>query len=597
MPSPFPLRHLVLLLIVAGVMFFLGLGRLPLIEPDEGRNAEVAREMLATGDLITPHFDTFVYLDKPAVYFWLVAGSFRLWGLDEWAARFPSALMALGTMLLTWFLARRMYGGSAGVRAGIIMATTPLVIALSRFVIFDMTLVCLETAALVCFWLATASDYRRAWLEVGMFAAMGVATITKGPVGFLIPLLSILAYQALRGRLGELKRLRWGLGLAVFLAAVLPWFIAVSLRHPDFPRYALWQESLERFATSSAHRGGSYLYYLPVYLAGFFPWSFFLLLAGGNRLRRRRELRQEAHKPALFLLAWAGVVFVFFTLSHSKLPGYFLPAVVPLSILMARVWEAVETSATGRRPDWLTAGFAALIGLGLLTAAAPQAFRLAAVQMRASEKLHPAVLALLTPSLLYTGLILVALGIVGRNLAARLGPRRLSASAFALLALTVPLLLVRWWKPLRLYATTSSSRQLARTILASPEKDLPIFGYYCFRTSLMFYLRRPVGLVTTDGSELTSNYIPRQLGELRRQAGPGTAEPLLLEAADLRALDSSRGTLVMVRNRDVLKLSRTVPGLEPLWAEWQYSVWEIPPGRRAAASRGDAGVSGERPGP
>jgi 4-amino-4-deoxy-L-arabinose transferase-like glycosyltransferase len=577
-------RQLLFLVAVAGILFFAGLGRLPLLEPDEGRNAEVAREMLTSGNLITPHFNTLVYLDKPAVYFWLVAASFRLWGVTEWAARFPSALMALATMLLTWFLARRMFGGAAGLRAGIMLATTPLVLAYSRLVIFDMTLAFLVTVAMASFWFAAASGYRRPWLDVILFAAMGLATITKGPVGFLLPLLSILAYQAARGQFRELKRLRWGLGLVVFLAAALPWFIAVSVRNPDFPRYALWEESLKRFATGSTRRGGSFFYYVPVYLGGFFPWSLFLLFAGWNRLKRWRELRQETHKPVVFLLAWAVVIFVFFSISRSKLPGYFLPATVPLSLLMAKVWEEMGTEGAQPRPDWLTAGFAALIGLGLVTTAAPQAFRFATVQVALTEKIHPTVVALMKPSLFYSGLILVALGFFGRNLAARRTGKTLAVVSLTLLALTAPLLLVRWIEPLRIHAATLSSRQLARTILGSSEKDLPLYGYYCFRTSLPFYLRRPVGLVTADASELTSNYVSARLPELRRQAprvapaSPVDPEPLLIDGTDLRARArySPKAMLVMVRNRDVRKLSQAVPQMEPLWNDWEYSVWKIP---------------------
>lgn len=586
------MRHLLVLLAVAAVVFFAGLGRLPLLEPDEGRNAEVAREMLVSGDWVTPRFNTLTYLDKPVVYFWLVAAAFRLAGVTEWAARFPSALMALATLLLTWFLARRMFGDSAGLRAGIILATCPLVMAFARLVIFDMTLVFLVTVAMVCFWLEQASDFRRPWLDVAMFASMGLATITKGPVGFLLPLLSVLAYQALRRRFGELKRLRWGLGLAVFLAVTLPWFIAVCIQNPDFARYAFWQESLLRFATGSARRGGSVLYYVPVYLLGFFPWSFFLLFAGGNRLKRWKELGQETHKALLFLLVWAGVIFVFFTISRSKLPAYFLPASVPLGILMAQVWAGVGAEEEGRRPDWLTAGFAALIGLGLLVAVAPQMFPFAAITTRLGEKLAPAFVTLLRPSILYSGLILVALGIVGRNLAARLRGKALAMATFTLLALTAPSLVVRWWVPLKVYAASSSSRQLAQTILKSPEKDLPLYGYYCFRTSLGFYLRRPVGLLTTDGGEMTSNYVSSRLRTRGLQAWRtdlrphpklgGPADGLLIDGQDLRARarPSSAPMLIMVRNRDVGELAQAVPQLEPLWNDWAYSIWKVPAGNK-----------------
>ena len=273
-----------LLLFAAAVLFFVGLGRLPLIEPDEGRNAEVGREMAASGDWITPHYNGFVYLDKPAVFFWMVAASFKTLGVSEGAARFPSALMALATMLLVWFLARRMFGDSPGLRAGLIFAACPLAFVLAREVIFDMTLTLLVTIAMTAFWVLEEGGFRGRWLNALMFAAMGKAIITKGFVGVLIPLVAILIYEAARGQWREWLRLRWGWGLLILLAVALPWFIAVSLRNPDFPRYAFWNESLKRFTTGASHRGGGIFYYIPVFLGGFFPWSFFLLLAGWNRL-------------------------------------------------------------------------------------------------------------------------------------------------------------------------------------------------------------------------------------------------------------------------------------------------------------------------
>jgi 4-amino-4-deoxy-L-arabinose transferase-like glycosyltransferase len=600
--SPFPLRHILLLMIVAACMFFAGLGRLPLLEPDEGRNAEVAREMLVAGDWITPHYNTLTYLDKPAVYFWLVAGSFKLAGISEWAARFPSALMALGTMLLTWLLARKMLGDSAGFRAALVWATMPLAIIFSRTVIFDMTLTFLITLAMTAFWLTSSSEFRRPWLEIVMFAACGIATITKGPVGFLLPLLSILVYQALGRRVGELKRIRWGLGIVVFLAAALPWFIAVSLRNPDFPNYALWQESLKRFSTGSAHRSGSIFYYIPVFLGGLLPWSLFLILIIWNRLRRWRELLYDMNKPVLFSLAWAGFIFVFFTISRSKLPAYVLPATVPLSILVAHAWEEMDIDAREdfSRPDWLAAGFALLIGTGLLVAlAAWQILEVASIRARAVEKIDPRVLELLKPSLLYTGLILAAIGILGRNLAARRNRHILAHATFAVLVLTAPALLVRWWPVLRTYAAISSSQRLAERILASPDKDLPVYGFYYFRTGLPFYLRRPVRLVTLDGDEMTSNYVISEYSKIRNTksqrvsngtegGSPQLSRPefvpmndVLIDEAGFRELiqKPSWEGLVLVRNNNVSSLMDNVTVEKSpvgLWSFWKDSVWKIP---------------------
>ena len=599
-----PSWRLLLLLAVAGFVFFAWLGRLPLLEPDEGRNADVAREMLTSGDWITPHFNSFTYLDKPAVFFWLVAISLKVGGISEWAARAPSALMALATLLLTWFLARKMFGDSGGLRSGLILATCPLVMAFSRLVIFDMTLAFLVTVTMTSFWFAEGAGFQTAWLEVVMFAAMGVATITKGPVGFIVPLLSIIAFEALRGRLRELKQLRWGLGAVVFLAVVLPWFVTVSVRNPDFPRYALWQESLERFAGAYARRKGGLLYYIPIYLAGFFPWSLFLLFAGIKRVRHWRELKVEQNRAVLFLLSWAGVVFVFFSISQSQLPGYFLPATVPLSILMAQAWGEVESRAATKPPDWLTAGFAALLGVGLLVAVFSHSWVFAFAKARMVKRVHPAIILLMRPSLLYTGLILAALAVVGRNLAARGRGRFLSATTFTLLAFAVPLLVVRWLVPLKIYAQTHSSRKLATTLLASREKDLPLYGYYYFRPGLPFYLQRPVGLVSRQWNEMTSNYVASRLREAQKQAPrvagtavaalapwipqdlkpTGDADGLLLTLPGLMALSQSspQPCLVMVPNTLVGSLANAVGRIEPLWNEWEYSIWKVPVGSTAA---------------
>jgi len=587
-----PALHLLLLLLVAACLFFAGLGRLPLLDPDEGRNAEVAREMLASGDWVTPHYDTLPYLDKPAVFFWLVAGSFRTFGVSEWAARFPSALMALGTMFLVWLLARRMFGDAAGLRAALVFVSSPLALGLARIVIFDMTLTFFVALAMVSFRMAEDRDFQRWPPDLVFFGAMGIATIIKGPVGFLLPLLSLLAYEAARGKIRELKRLRWGLGILVFLAVALPWFFAVSMRNPGFPRYAFWQESILRFATGHAHRSGSIFYYLPVYFAGFFPWSLVLLFVALNRLRGWKALRQEQHRATLFLLSWAAVVFLFFSISRSKLPAYFLPALIPLSILIAHVWSKTDWADTVR-VDWLTAGFSALMLIGFLIAALPQFAHYGLNWNRLTKSIPPSAAGLLSGTLLYSGLILVALGVLGRIVTRQRG-KAWPWVTFILLVLTTPLLILRWIPTIRLYAEGTSSRTLAETVLASPERDLPIYGYYYFRTGLAFYLQRPIGLVTEDGDELTSNYIVSLLAArahslpslpptmvIQHSAGPGGSAPLLVDAQGLRNLaeTSSRPLLVMVRNNEVGNLAETVGRLEPLWSGWQYSVWKIPGGK------------------
>ena len=583
----FPARHVLVLLVVAGCMFFAGIGRLALIEPDEGRNAEVAREMLGKGDWITPHFNNFSYLDKPPVFFWEVASSFKLAGLSEASARFPSALAALLTVFLGWLLARRMFEKSTALYAGVVLSTSPLVVIFARDVIFDMTLTLFVTAAMICYWFRESGPEHQKLLDALCFSAMGLATLTKGPVGFLLPLLSIATYQAIRGKLGRLKELNWLLGLATFFAITLPWFIAVSVRHPDFPRYAFWQESLQRFATGHSHRAGAIYYYLIIYLAGFLPWSFFLLYAAIRRVRRRRELRNEHQAPVLFLLCWVGVVFVFFTISQSKLPGYFLPAMAPLSVLMAKVWTGREPERESRAPDWLTGGFATLIALGIIVAAVPHFQHQLFPRGRLERKIPHDVLVLLGPTMLYTGVILAALGVIGRNLCARAREKAPTAIMFALLACCFPLMLVRWFRPLQLFASAKSSRALARTILDSPQRNFPIYGYFYFRTGLPFYLRRPVGLISSTANELTSNYVVTQWPKIRQETENGElprihapqetdGRPLVMDLNEWLAKRPSTPELVLVRNDQVKGLANAVQAMNPMWTGWQYSVWEIP---------------------
>jgi 4-amino-4-deoxy-L-arabinose transferase-like glycosyltransferase len=596
----FPSIHFVLLLVVAACMFFAGVGRLALIEPDEGRNAEVAREMLAKGDWITPHFNNFAYLDKPPVFFWAVASSFKVAGLSEASARFPSALAALLTVFLAWFLARRMFENSTALYAGIVLATAPLVVVFARDVIFDMMLTLFVTGAMVCYWLREAGSEQRKLLDFLFFAAMGLATLTKGPVGFLLPLLSIAAYQALRGKLGRLKQLNWGLGLLTFFAITLPWFIAVSVRHPDFPQYAFWQESLERFATGHSHRAGPIYYYLIIFLAGFLPWSFFLLYAGLHRIRRWKELRQEQLAPVLFLLSWMGVIFVFFSVSQSKLPGYFLPAMIPLSILMAKVWTGPESAQEGRAPDWLTGGFATLIALGIIIAAVPHFQHFLFPHGRLQRKMPHDVLALLGPTMLYTGVILAALGIIGRNLCARARDNKPTVVMFAVVACCFPLMLVRWFRPLEHFASAKSSRALAQTLLKSPQRNLPIYGYYYFRTGLPFYLRRPVGLISSTADELTSNYVVTQWPKISQEFKSGNlplslslaaadGTPLVMDEDEWIAKRRSTPVLVLVRNSQVAQLANAVRTMYPRWTGWQYSVWQVPavPGPASPTEKGN----------
>ena len=260
---------------VLAAAFAFGLGSYPLYEPDEGRNAEVAREMTASGDFLVPHLDGLPYLDKPVLFFAAEAASFEAFGRSEWAARLPPLVFAFATALLTAAFARRLYGGDAGWVAGTAALAAPLPLAFSRTVIFDSLLALLVAGALMVFYFAIeaaieAAPGRRRYVgwTVLAWAAMGLGVLTKGPVALAVPLLAAAPYAIWR----RASRAVWHpLGPAVLAALVAPWVAAMSREVPDFLRYVLVNETWERVTTDDFQRTGPFWYFVPLLLGGALP--------------------------------------------------------------------------------------------------------------------------------------------------------------------------------------------------------------------------------------------------------------------------------------------------------------------------------------
>jgi len=301
--------------------------------------------MVETGDWLTPRLNYVEYFEKPPLFYWLVAIAFRLFGLHPAAGRLVNALSALGGVCLTVWLGRRLFGWRVGFLAGIILATSLEYAALAQVLIIDTPLMFFFTATLACFAVAYfREEGRRATGGyVAAWGAAALATLTKGPMALILPGLILLAFTARTGAWGRLREWAWGPGVGVFLALAAPWFVAMSLRHPEFPAFFFVHEHVLRFFTKVHHRAGPPWYYLPVLGLGFFPWSPFLLAAGRPAWdwRKRRE--------EFFLLAWAGVLLLFFSASGSKLVTYILPIFPPLALLVARRWEEfLEEKGEGR---------------------------------------------------------------------------------------------------------------------------------------------------------------------------------------------------------------------------------------------------------
>lgn len=353
------LRDLLSLAVVLGIPFLQFLGGLPLIDPDEGRYAEIPREMLERGDLITPTLNYVQYFEKPPLLYWLNAASIKLFGLSEFAARLPSALCGLTTVLATYLIARKLYDRRTALISAVILGTSAGFVLQSRIILTDMLLTFCLTAALGSFIVASQREGRRSsplpWYFFYLFCALAV--LTKGLIGIVFPGGIIFFYLLLNKRWKLLAEMRLATGLLLFLAVTIPWFVAVSLRNPEFARFFFIHEHFERFTSTVHGRYQPVWFFLPVLLGTMLPWSFFI---PGALVRTWRNRHHEEFQAGLYLLIWIAVIFLFFSKSGSKLVPYILPIFPPLAILIA---HRISSLMEGRGRELKTA--AIMLGITL----------------------------------------------------------------------------------------------------------------------------------------------------------------------------------------------------------------------------------------
>ena len=494
---------LVFSFIFCAYMLFARLGGLPLISPDEGRNAEVAREMSQSHSWLVPTYDGLAYLDKPAFYFKTIALSFSLFGESEGVARLSSACFGFLLLVVMFLFCQKVYDQRTAILAMLIVTTTPLYIAFSRFVIFDMTLAFFVCSTIFACYLAEECEekQRNRWYLIGALSA-GIATLIKGPVGFIVPTLVIAVFNGVEGRLGAMKRVFALRNWAVFLAIVLPWFVGLSLLRPDFPYYGIMRESLARFTTSEFRRTAPFYFYAPIIAGTFFAWSFLL---PESIVAAWQERKRWTRADRLFVV-WAIVVVLFFSVSQSKLPGYILTAVLALGVLTARVFSEALDNSRGRAarivwhgtmPLLLLSAIAALL-LGVI-AFNPEILKSRLTFKHELFELFDLFIPTFLPMAITFGIValLAVLALWTRN-------TRLVFAAF----MSFPLLLLTVnFDLLALYAQTRSSRNLAEQIPAMLPPTTELACLECLPHGLPFYLKRLVTVLSHEGKELSSNYV------------------------------------------------------------------------------------------
>ncbi len=481
-----------LLVLAAAVALGWNLNGYRLLDPDEGRNAEVAREMAETNDYLVPHLDGLPYLDKPVLYFAAAAGLMELLGPTETAARLPAYVFALGTLALVGWYAGRRWGRDAGWLAALACATLPLTLAYAHTAIFDGALAFFTTAAILCF-----HDDR----PVLAWAAMALGALTKGPVALAVPLCTIVPWALVTGV--AVRRFAPPRALAAFALLALPWFVAVSLRHPEFPHYAFVRETLDRFTTASFRRTAPFWYYFAIVPLAAFPWIV-PALAGLPSWRwgwLARRVNEQA-REAWFLTCWVLGPLALFSLNQSKLPQYVLPLMPPIALAAARVLARDGIDAAGR----VAVGLLALVGASLM---------LGPRLLTQSLPLAPSVAAAIPAASFAVGIALVAAAALVA-LAARSGTPAIGLAGYALPVIALPFVTAPL---LRAVGDDRSAAAIARGVAGRGA----VLAVEAYPPSLPFYLRRTIPVSTTGAEELTSNYIAAY--HLRLRALPGS--PLL----------------------------------------------------------------------
>lgn len=369
--------QIIILLVFCFILYFLNLGRWDLWNPDEPRYAQVAREMVNGGDWILMHHNGKTYSDKPPLFFWLIGLSSFLWqGFTSFSVRFPPALFGILTVILTFLLGKNLYSPRAGFLSGLVLATSLEFAYLSTRANIDSTLTFFTTASLLCFILwakyRNGEEGKKRQLErlsiYGFYISMALATLAKGPVGFILPLLVGLIYLLVQQDWKGIREMKLLPGMLLMMAIVLSWYLpAVWKGGQDFLNDTLFKHTIDRYSKGWSHVKPIYYYFIN-FPVNFLPWIFFLPAAMGYGYSKEAI---EKRKDFLFLLIWFVVIFLFFTLSKGKRELYLLPLFPAASIMVGKLWDDfISGSMEPFWRQWIFFPLYGLMGLTLIAGAA-----------------------------------------------------------------------------------------------------------------------------------------------------------------------------------------------------------------------------------
>lgn len=548
-------------LILFAAAWFGNLNYRSLFQTDEGRYAEIPREMVVTGRWLTPRLDGLRYFEKPPLQYWATAVSFTLFGFHNWSARLWSALCGFACILLVFVTGRRLWGERVGWLSALATASSLYVVFMGHFNTLDMSLTFFLALSLCAFLIAQTHDEKtpahRYWTYVA-WGASACALMTKGLIGVVFPAGTLFLYMLMTWDWSWLKRLHWWGGMAVFFLIGAPWFVWISIRNPQFPYYFFIYQHFVRYLTPAAHRTGPVYYFVLLLAAAVLPWLVESVKVMGSGWR---GFNPEKNGLDAVRVLWIYVVFIvlFFSFSQSKLPSYILPVMPAMGLLLGH-----ELAREGRRELRWPIVISLLVGLGLVVVSLALPY-------------YP-----VRPDLArYYRTVAVWLAAGGMTIivAAALALRERQKERWTT---TVAVLAVGWLlfgqviiTGAQALAPIYSTQSFARRLQPWNKPDVPFYTVETYQQSLPFYLRRTLTLVAYQGELHFGLVLAREHGRL----GPSRYIPSL--KAFRPVWDRDRQAVMILKPFLYRKLKRE---------GWPMHLVDISPRRYAVARRAEAGA-------
>ena len=450
-----------------------------LLRSDEGRYAEIAREMFVSGDWVTIRYNGLKYFEKPPFHLWMTAAAYHVFGVGDWQARLWVALSGMIGLLITSLAAARWYGRRVGILTALVLLAAPTWNLGSHFNSLDMSvsgaLACVLASVLLAQHPDASLRARRNWMLFA-WASMGVAVLTKGLIGIVLPGLVLAVYSLMVRDATLLRRLNPVSGALWFAVITLPWFVLVSLRNPEFLQFFFVQEHWQRYTSTVHLRDAPIWYFIPQLVAGFLPW---VGLAPAMLNKLCSEQSTTSLRPQLLLWIWVTVIFAFFSLSSSKLPGYIIPIFPALAILAALALAGLDCKSWRRQ----LIGILTIVGLGLVTS--PLVSRAGSGKASGPLYGHYAVWVA----------VACAVGFAGLIIAFRLNKRGAILRSMAVTSMTLFVAGTIAIVGNETLGRASSGVDLVGPIKRVLEPGMPIYSVQLLDHTLPFYLRRTTIMV------------------------------------------------------------------------------------------------------